>query len=215
MTVTHQVIGLSLDLALMGLPIWVVYTKMLLSQRTFHVIVVFGMGIFVIVAGCIRLVMMKSFMFLADPTFNMSTIGSWTDLEAHVGLWVASFPALQPLVRIISKEFRSRNKLHSYAKDGRSKTGAGGGIKTEPGVWAGAACSECKVQNGRAISAAESRAERCVRAKKDEKELDDTDNRVLRIHKQIEVEVRVDQAAVREDHSKQNSWNESKWRMTM
>ncbi|GKT57891.1 integral membrane protein [Colletotrichum tofieldiae] len=203
--VTHQVIGLSLDLALMGLPIWVVCTNMLLSQRTFYVIVVFGTGIFVIVAGCIRLAMMKSFMFLADPTFNMSTIGSWTALEAHVGLWVAPFPALQPLVRIVSKEFRFRKRLHSYAKDGRSKTGAGGGIKTEPGVWAGTGCSGCKVQNGRAINATESRAERGVRVKKDEKELDDTDNRVLRIHKQIEVEVRVDQEAAREDHSKQNS----------
>lgn len=67
MMVAHQVIGLILDFALMGLPIWVVYTKMLFSQRAFQVIMVFSAGIFVIVTGCIRLVMLESSLFLADP----------------------------------------------------------------------------------------------------------------------------------------------------
>jgi hypothetical protein len=31
----------------------------------------------------------------------MSTIGPWTDLEGHVGLWCASFPVLNPLIRIV------------------------------------------------------------------------------------------------------------------
>lgn len=67
MMVTHQVIGLILDISLMGLPIWVVYTKMIFSRRAFQVILVFSAGLFVIITGCIRLVMLKTLLFLADP----------------------------------------------------------------------------------------------------------------------------------------------------
>lgn len=67
MMVAHQISGLVLDLALMGLPIWVVYTKMLFIEKAFQVILVFSVGIFVIVTGCILLHMLTTLLFLADP----------------------------------------------------------------------------------------------------------------------------------------------------
>ena len=35
-----------------------------------------------------------------NTTFILIKVSVWTDLEGHVGLWVGSFPALQPLLRI-------------------------------------------------------------------------------------------------------------------
>lgn len=57
----------------------------------------------------------------------MSTIGFWTDLEGHAGLWVASFPSLQPMLRLVSYKLGLRSVLSSYnrSKNGKSKNKSG------------------------------------------------------------------------------------------
>ncbi|KAL6408587.1 hypothetical protein AUP68_07529 [Ilyonectria robusta] len=55
----------------------------------------------------------------------MIRISSWGTLEGHVGLWCGCFPALQPLLRLISYKlgFRSRlensNKTAPFTDNGR------------------------------------------------------------------------------------------------
>ncbi|KAF9876524.1 hypothetical protein CkaCkLH20_05932 [Colletotrichum karsti] len=194
MMVAHQIIGLILDFALMGLPIWVVYTKMLWSKMAFQVICVFSVGIFVVATGCVRLVMMKKRQFLGDPTFNMSTIGIWTDLEGHVGLWVASFPALQPLIRILSYKLGIRSNIQSYGKDGRSNTG-GGHMRSNTGAWSSVPASKAGyVRKGSGVDA-DSHSERDLVPHVDETrsvEMNNMNTRVSGIQKSVNVEIRVD-----------------------
>lgn len=63
---THAVIGIVSDLALMALPIWVIYTKMMFSRKMFQVLLVFSVGIFVVITGVVRLYYMKTLNFAID-----------------------------------------------------------------------------------------------------------------------------------------------------
>lgn len=55
----------------------------------------------------------------------MSTIGLWTDLEGHVGLWCGCFPAFQPILRSLFKTM-GLSRLISSAKESRTGYGTNG-----------------------------------------------------------------------------------------
>ena len=41
--------------------------------------------------------------FAVNTTYVIIRTSVWTDLEGHLGLWVACFPTLQPLLRVITR----------------------------------------------------------------------------------------------------------------
>ncbi|KAI1502901.1 hypothetical protein F5X99DRAFT_407707 [Biscogniauxia marginata] len=99
MMVGHAAASVVIDLALLFLPIWVVYTKMMWSQRTVQIILILSVGFFVVITGIVRLILMVTLDFASDVTYQMATLGIWTNLEGHIGLWCGCFPALQPILR--------------------------------------------------------------------------------------------------------------------
>ena len=134
MMMAHQGMGIAVDFALLILPIYIIYKKMMWSKRTIQVILVLSIGIFVIATGIIRLVMVKTLNFNINSTYKMASIGIWTNLEGHVGLWCCCFPALQPILRIVSYKLGLRSKLLSgngtsdkyYASGSRKPRGTAG-----------------------------------------------------------------------------------------
>jgi len=144
--------GIFIDCVLLGLPIWIISKKMIMSRKMIQVVAIFCVGIFVVVTGVVRLFYMKTLSFASDPyvsllrnstlrltrcyrTFHMSTIGVWSDLEAHIGLWCACFPALQPILRIVSFKLGLRTKLLSYGDTpGKKSAGASGHLGGASGV---------------------------------------------------------------------------------
>jgi len=63
----------------------------------------------------------------------MTTIGIWTDLETHVGIWCGCFPAMQPILRRFigsaswSRESSAalRAKRRSHGRRGYQRNGNG------------------------------------------------------------------------------------------
>ncbi|KFZ24150.1 hypothetical protein V502_01362 [Pseudogymnoascus sp. VKM F-4520 (FW-2644)] len=110
---THAAIGVAVDVALLVVPIALVYKKMMFSRRSIKVMIVLSVGIFVTVTGIIRLIIIVNVDFSVNTTYQLPTVAVLTDLEGHVELWVSCFPALQPLMRIMAVKMGLRSKLDS------------------------------------------------------------------------------------------------------
>lgn len=62
----HAAAGIAIDVLLLILPIYIIYSKMMWSKRLIQVILVMSVGIFVVAIGIIRLVMIKTLDFYTD-----------------------------------------------------------------------------------------------------------------------------------------------------
>jgi hypothetical protein len=112
----HGAISIFFDFVLFIVPAWTIYTKMLWSTKTIKVIIIFSVALFVIITGIIRLSIIVTVDMATNTTFNIPRASLWTDLEGHVGLWVACFPTLQPLLRLISFKMGFTSNLISGSK---------------------------------------------------------------------------------------------------
>ncbi|KAI0601403.1 hypothetical protein F4775DRAFT_589622 [Biscogniauxia sp. FL1348] len=117
MMVGHAASSVAIDLALLLLPIWVIYSKMMWSTRTVRIILVLSVGLFAVMTGIVRLALMMTRDFSSDATYQMATLGIWTNLEGHIGLWCGCFPALQSLLRSISHRLGFRSSLASTSSN--------------------------------------------------------------------------------------------------
>ncbi|OJD31764.1 uncharacterized protein BKCO1_4400015 [Diplodia corticola] len=98
----HSGLSIFFDLVLLIMPMWVLHRKMIFTVRTLKVAIVFAVGVFTVVTGIIRLSTIIMINMADNTTYNVTFAAVWTNLEGHCGLWVACFPALQPLIRRVA-----------------------------------------------------------------------------------------------------------------
>ena len=58
-----------------------------------------------------RLIITANIDLAKNVTYATAQIGPYISLEAHAGLWAASFPALQPILRWIPKKVRNFSRI--------------------------------------------------------------------------------------------------------
>ncbi|CAH0040134.1 unnamed protein product [Clonostachys rhizophaga] len=107
----HGITGVAIDLGLLALPISLIFRVMKLSGQRMQVLLVFCVGIVALVAGVMRVAYSIMIDFTVDTTYKIFIIVVWVDLEGHLGLWTACFPALQPLFRLINEKSGARFKF--------------------------------------------------------------------------------------------------------
>ncbi|CAI6092774.1 unnamed protein product [Clonostachys chloroleuca] len=107
----HGITGVAIDVGLLALPISLIFRVMKLSGQRMQVLLVFCVGIVALVAGVMRLAYSIMIDFTVDTTYKIFIIVVWVDLEGHLGLWTACFPALQPLFRLINEKSGARFKF--------------------------------------------------------------------------------------------------------
>ncbi|KAH7176224.1 hypothetical protein EDB81DRAFT_751610 [Dactylonectria macrodidyma] len=112
----HSIVGICIDLALFGLPIWVIHNNMTFSSKAIKVILVFCVGLFAVITGVVRFGFIVTADFATNTTYKAIRVTTWAALELHVGLWCGCFPTLQPLLRLVSYKLGLRSRLESTNK---------------------------------------------------------------------------------------------------
>ncbi|KAM6507248.1 hypothetical protein FSOLCH5_012479 [Fusarium solani] len=127
----HSIVGTCLDVVLLALPLWVVFSNMMTRPKIIKLTLIFSVGFFAAVTAFIKTVMFITTDFASDLTYNMIRACPWTALEVHVGLWCGCFPALQPLLRLVSTKLKLRSRFES----GFLKFSRGSGSTALDGDW--------------------------------------------------------------------------------
>ncbi|KAH8880184.1 hypothetical protein GQ53DRAFT_670400, partial [Thozetella sp. PMI_491] len=177
---THAAIGIFVDLALMILPIYVIRVNMKFSAKALNVMLVLGVGLFAAITGVVRPAIIVNTDFAHDTTFQIPRVAPWTDLELHLGLWVACFPALQPLLRLLSYKLGLRSNIDS---SGRTNS---------VGTWVNAHQGYTRSESPDSPPGTDTSSKREILVERGEYELGTLDRGKIR--KQTKVEVRVQKA---------------------
>ncbi|KAH7007529.1 hypothetical protein EDB80DRAFT_458080 [Ilyonectria destructans] len=128
MVLVHSIISTCLDVVLFGLPVWIVYTTMIFDPKAIKVILVFSFGFLAVIAGIVKTCMFLTTDFRTDTTYKAIRVCTWNVLEMHMGLWCASFPALQPLLRLVYTKLKTLTQRPSSSSSNFQSSGEDGNM---------------------------------------------------------------------------------------
>ncbi|KAH6968060.1 hypothetical protein DER45DRAFT_505 [Fusarium avenaceum] len=117
LVISHAAINVCLDIWMFILPLTQLYHIGLKTRKKIGVILIFGVGIFLIVVSCLRIPFMIDFNRSLNATADSQGIIIWSNLESGVGILVACLPHTQPLLRAAMMRARSIELFSKYASN--------------------------------------------------------------------------------------------------
>ncbi|QPC58038.1 hypothetical protein HYE67_000269 [Fusarium culmorum] len=133
---SHAAVNIALDVWMFVLPLTQLYHLGLKPKKKAGVMLIFGVGIFLIATSCIRIPYLIGFSRSLNSTADSQGFIVWSNIECGIGILVACMPHMQPVFRAIAERARSWKVLST------SSNGVGGmfiqrGLKTIPITNAG------------------------------------------------------------------------------
>ncbi|KAK0099771.1 hypothetical protein ONS96_008267 [Cadophora gregata f. sp. sojae] len=114
MSITH-------DIMILCMPIPTLWGLKLEMRKKANLMVMFGVGSFVIVASVIRLPSLMKMGTSSDPSFDQAPVAFWTNLEVSVGIICACLPACRSLIGYYFP--RLQMSLNNTSSNGRKTPG--------------------------------------------------------------------------------------------
>ncbi|KAG4435955.1 hypothetical protein IFR05_008575 [Cadophora sp. M221] len=98
--VVYVAAGMSImhDIMILCMPIPILIGLNLETRKKANLMVMFGVGSFVVVASVIRLPSLMKMGNSSDPSFDQAPVAFWTNLETSVGIICACLPACRSLI---------------------------------------------------------------------------------------------------------------------
>ncbi|KAL2068085.1 hypothetical protein VTL71DRAFT_16183 [Oculimacula yallundae] len=114
MSITH-------DVMILVMPIPTLWGLNLAMQKKLNLMVMFGVGSFVIVASVIRLPSLMKMGTSSDPSYDQAPVAFWTGIEVAVGIICACLPACRSLVGFYFPQMKM--SLSNTSGNGRKTPG--------------------------------------------------------------------------------------------
>ncbi|KAG8355531.1 hypothetical protein FVEN_g6411 [Fusarium venenatum] len=115
---SHAAINIALDVWMFVLPLTQLYHLGLKPKKKAGVMLIFGVGIFLIAASCVRIPYLIGFNRSLNSTSDSQGFIVWSNIECGVGILVACMPHMQPVFRAIAARARSWKLLPSNSCGG-------------------------------------------------------------------------------------------------
>ncbi|KAK6721002.1 hypothetical protein SNK05_004094 [Fusarium graminearum] len=110
---SHAGINVALDIWMFVLPLTQLYNLGLKARKKIGIMLIFGVGIFLIAVSCIRIPHMLDFNRTLNATSDSQGIIIWSNIEIGVGIFVACMPHTQPLLHAAKTKIKWLNILPS------------------------------------------------------------------------------------------------------
>ncbi|KAL3608913.1 hypothetical protein FPOAC2_03924 [Fusarium poae] len=116
---SHAGINVALDVWMFILPLTQLYNLGLKARKKIGIMLIFGVGIFLIAVSCIRIPHMLDFNKTLNATSDSQGIIIWSNIETGVGILVACMPHTQPLLHAAKSKIKWLNLLPSASSSTR------------------------------------------------------------------------------------------------
>ncbi|KAG9231474.1 hypothetical protein BJ875DRAFT_406887 [Amylocarpus encephaloides] len=112
------------DLIIFVLPMKMLYQLQLPKRQKYALIMVFAVGGFVVVTGCIRLYYLQGAQASQDPSYDNVGGAVWSSIESNIGVVCASLPHFKPLFDHFFPNLMGRS--HGVSKKSTNSTDPSG-----------------------------------------------------------------------------------------